>query len=133
MTEHDSEAVVRHFYEAFLQQDFDALSQVISEDAEWHVTGRSRLSGVHKGREAIFAFLRQFKELSGGTFKPFGPDTYDICTSEYHVVLMDRFIAKLNGKTLDSHEVVVVHFKDGQAKTFLHYFFDQYAFDDFWE
>ncbi len=128
----DDSAVVERFHRAFVSNDTAALRDVLADDAEWYISGRSRLAGDHKGRDAIIALIEETHALTNGTFRPLRPDSHDITVSEYHSVLMDRFLAEREGKRLDSHEAIVVHTDNGRVKTLLHYFYDQHAFDDFW-
>jgi len=120
------------FYLAWRDADYDALAGVLAPDAEWVMTGRSRFSGTTKGCEAVIAMRRQMSELTRGTWRPLRHDSFDVISSDYHTVVMDRFLAERDGKSLDSHEAILALAEGGKVKTLLHYFFDQHAFDDFW-
>jgi ketosteroid isomerase-like protein len=121
------------FYIAWRDADYAALSELLAPDTQWIMTGRSRFSGTAKGPDAIIAMRRQMSALTGGTWRALRDDSYDIVSSEYHTFVTDRYLAERDGKSLDSHEMILVLPEDGRVKTVLHYFLDQYAFDDFWD
>jgi RNA polymerase sigma-70 factor (ECF subfamily) len=122
----DDTAVVERAWEALKTGDLGA---VVAEDASWYVGGRSPLAGAHQGREAVVGFIARLHELSGGTFTTAGED---IASTEHHTFVTYLATASREGRTLESHETVVVHLKDGKLGDCFHYFFNQYGFDAFW-
>ena len=58
MSEHPNAARAREGFERFVQGDLPALLDLFADDAVWHVPGSMALSGEHRGRDAIIAFLR---------------------------------------------------------------------------
>jgi ketosteroid isomerase-like protein len=74
MSEHQNAALLRRAYEAFVRGDFATLNECFHEDVVWHVPGESLVSGAHRGREALFVYLRRLVELSDGTFTAEGRD-----------------------------------------------------------
>lgn len=125
-------SIAERFHQALVANDAAALNELLADDAAWYISGRSRLAGEHKGREAIVALVQKVHELTGGTFRPLRADSHDVCASEYHAVLMDRFLAERGGKQLDTHVAFVVVVEGSSVKLLLPYFYDQYAFDEFW-
>ena len=69
MAEPSSVENLRRGYKAFADNDVATLSEIIPEDAVWHVPGRSQLAGDYRGRDAIFGYFMKLSELTGGTFK----------------------------------------------------------------
>jgi ketosteroid isomerase-like protein len=69
MAEHLDCTLVRRGYEAFSRGDWDALAEVMTADVTHHVPGEHRLSGHHKGREAVFQLYRRMAEETNGTFR----------------------------------------------------------------
>lgn len=69
MAEHPDVAVVRRGYEAFSRGDWDTLTEVMTSDVTHHIPGSNRLSGHHKGREAVFQLYRRTAEETNGTFR----------------------------------------------------------------
>lgn len=104
---------------------------LVAPNAESIMTGRSLFAGTTRGRDAIIAMRRQMSELTGGTWRAPRDDSYDIVSSGYHVTVIDRYLGERNGKQLDSQESILVHVEEGKSSAFLHYFFDQHAFDKF--
>ncbi len=57
MAEHENAARLRAGYAAFSSGDFNALNEFIPENAVWHVTGNSSLSGDYTGRDAVYGYF----------------------------------------------------------------------------
>jgi ketosteroid isomerase-like protein len=124
--------LVEHFYRAFLGADREALAEVVAPEASWIVRGDTALSGAHLGADGIAALRRQIDELTTGTWRPLREDSFDIATSQWHAVIMDRFLAERGEHRLDSHEAVVVAVEEGLITRLFHYLHDPAAFEAFW-
>ena len=129
MTEHPNAALLRKGHEAFSTGDRKTLSEIIAEDALWHVAGKSPISGDYRGREAVFGMFDKLAELSGGTIKI---EDHDFLGTDQHAVALCKIIATRGGKTLDANYCEVVHFREGQVVEDWVLAYDQYAFDEFW-
>ncbi|MDZ4277980.1 MAG: nuclear transport factor 2 family protein [Dehalococcoidia bacterium] len=132
MTRDIDSSLVERFHRAFVANDAAALDEVLGDDVELHMTGRSPFAGSHRGKDAVIAVVRRMHELSGGTLRPLRDDSHDIMISEYHAMLTDRFLAERGDKRLDTHVGFIVVTEGGKVKLLLPYFYDQYAFDEFW-
>ena len=132
MTRNIDADIVERFHAAFTGNDAAALSQLLADGVELHMTGRSPFAGSHKGRGAVLSFVRRLHELSGRTFRPLRGDSHDVMVSEHHAMLSDRFLAEREGRQLDTHVAFIVVTEDGKATLLLPYFYDQYAWDEFW-
>lgn len=132
MSDDSRVALVDRFYRGWRDADYETLGNLLAPDGEWIMTGNSRFSGTTKGLEAVITTRRQMHELTGGTWRAFRDDSYDIVSSEYHVIVTDRYVGERNGKSLDSHEMILALIEGDGIKALLHYFFDQSAFDEFW-
>jgi ketosteroid isomerase-like protein len=121
-----------HFYRSFLASDREALEQVVAPEAAWIVPLDTALSGAHVGPDGIAALRRRIDELTAGTWRPLREDSFDIATSQWHAVLMDRFLAERADRRLDSHEAVIVAVEDGRIVRLFHYLHDPAAFEAFW-
>ena len=80
MSEHPNAARAREGFERF-EGDLPALLDLFADDAVWHVPGSRALSGEHRGRDAIIAFLRGTAERTGGTFvyaQPLDQPAFDV-------------------------------------------------------
>jgi ketosteroid isomerase-like protein len=124
--------LVARFYRAFLAADREALAEVVAPEAAWIVRLDTALSGAHVGPDGIAALRRQIDQLTAGTWRPLREDSYDIATSRWHAVLMDRFLAERGERRLDSHEAVIVAVEEGHITRLFHYLHDPAAFGSFW-
>lgn len=103
---------LRRGYKAFADNDVDTLTEIIPEDAVWHAPGRSQLAGDYKGREAIFGYFMKLAELTGGTFKA---ELVHVVGDDNYVVALQRTTATVNGKSLDSFDVLVDRMENDKA------------------
>jgi ketosteroid isomerase-like protein len=124
--------LVEHFYRAFLAADREALAKVVVSEAAWVVRLDTALSGAHVGPDGIAALRRRIDELTAGTWRPLREDSFDIAASQWHAVIMDRFLAERGERRLDSHEAVVLAVEDGRITRLFHYLHDPAAFGAFW-
>ena len=124
--------LVEHFYRAFLAADRAALAKVVAPEAAWIVRLDTALSGAHLGADGVAALRRRTDELTAGTWRPLREDSFDIATSQWHAVIMDRFLAERGERRLDSHEAVIVAIEEGRITRLFHYLHDPAAFEAFW-
>ena len=59
--------VVRALFGAFASGDLAALSDLLHADATWHHRNDDRLGGIHRGTEAVIAYLTEPALLTAGT------------------------------------------------------------------
>jgi ketosteroid isomerase-like protein len=124
--------LVEDFYLAFLAADGEVLAKIVAPQAAWVVRLDTAISGAHVGPVGIAALRRQIDELTAGTWRPLREDSFDIATSQWHAVIMDRFLAERGERRLDSHEAVVAAVEDGRITRLFHYVHDPAAFAAFW-
>src|ERR671936_254164 len=86
--------LVEGFYRAFLVADRGALAEVVAPEVAWIVRLDTALSGAHVGPDGIAALRRQIDELTAGSCCPLREDSFDIAASQWHAVIMDRFLAE---------------------------------------
>src|SRR3989304_3720966 len=122
MAEHPNAAVLRKAYDAFDKGDMATLAELFAEDVVWHAPGRNPVSGVHRGRDAVFAGFAKFFELSGGTLKL---DTHAILADDEHPVALTRAVASRAGKTMDELGADVFHVRGGKIVEFWSFSEDQ--------
>lgn len=125
-------AIVERFHRALVTNDGPVLSQLLADGVQLHMTGRSPFAGSHRGKDAVISLVGRLHELSGGTFRPLRDDSHDVMFSEHHAMLSDRFLAEREGRQLDTHVGFIVVTEDGTVTLLLPYFYDQYAWDEFW-
>jgi uncharacterized protein len=60
---------VRQVYAPFSRGDVGSLLEPLSPDVVHRYPGANRLSGEHRGRDAVLAFYGRFAELAAGTLR----------------------------------------------------------------
>jgi ketosteroid isomerase-like protein len=126
MAEHPNAELTRRGYEAFQQGDLGTLTELIAEDAVWHVGGHNSITGDYKGREAIFGLFAKFAEANVRL------EVHDILANDTHAVVLSHVSAERGGKTIDAHTSDTMHVRDGRVTEFWSFPEDQAAFDAFW-
>src|SRR3954464_5921389 len=121
--------VIKTGYAAFGKADIPAVLAVFDNDIQWHVGGRSPLSGTYKGPDEVVGFFTQLGERTGGTFNL---EIHDMLASDDHVVVLARESGRGDGKSLDVNGAHIWHLRDGKAVEFWGIPSDQHAMDDFW-
>ncbi len=129
MADHPNATLLRNGYEAFGKGDMATITELFSEDVVWHLPGNNQLSGVHRGRDAVFAIFAKTGQLSGGTFKI---ELHDVLANDEHAVALTRATASREGKTYDSLDTDVCHLSGGKVTEFWSFAEDQRATDEFW-
>lgn len=119
----------RRGYAAFGAGDMETLSELIAEDATWHIGGRSSLAGDYEGREAIFGL---FAKLAEGTEMTLNLEIHDITASDDHVVVLTTVTAGGSRGSLTVRTADTAHIRDGQLVDFWSFPDDQYAWDGYW-
>jgi len=123
-------AIVRRGYDAFNTADMATLTELMHDNVTWHTPGRSHLAGAHKGRDATFAHFGQYGGETAGTFKAALLDV--IAGDDDTVIALHHNTGERNGKQLDVYCAVVFELDDAQLTDAREYFFDLYAWDEFW-
>ena len=129
MAEHPNATLLRKGYEAFASGDVAALTELFSGDVVWHLAGNNQISGVHRGREAVFAMFAQIGQLSGGTFKI---DVHDVVANDEHAVALTRATGSREGRQYDSLDTDVYHVEGGKVTEFWSFAEDTKKADEFW-
>lgn len=119
----------RHAYEAFSKGDIATVTELIADDAVYHIGGSSPLSGDYKGKDAIVGFFGKLVEVTGGTFKL---EVHDILANDEHTVAMVRETAEKDGKKWDGKAVHISHSdSEGRVKEFWVFQENSAAADEF--
>ena len=126
----DAAEVVRRFYQAVADRDFDAARTCFADDAVWILPGRSAIAGEHRGWDAIHDdFLAKLVPLSGDTFRV---DLLDVAFGDEHVVAIQHATAEHRGTRLDITACQLIQVEEGKIVEIRGYYSDQYALDAFW-
>lgn len=122
--------VVRRYFDAVARGDLEAIGAAFSDDIEWHQPGDGTLSGLHRGKAAVFALLGQFMQRSEGSFRidALGPlmAQGDLVTTSLH------FRAERAGAALSMSGVDMLRIEGGRIREVWLFSEDQAAEDAFW-
>jgi ketosteroid isomerase-like protein len=99
-------ALVRAGFEAFGRGDLTAFAELFDADATWNHRNPDRLGGVHRGIEAIVAFLKESGQLTAGTLR--AVPTAAMADGEGHVCVLTRVSGtRPDGRSFDDAQVLV--------------------------
>jgi ketosteroid isomerase-like protein len=124
-----NEAVARRIFDAFERKDGFALRRLFADDAVWIVPGEGAMSGVYRGRDAIFRFLGRLPKETGGTYSS---QLVDALASEDRAAALYRASGIRNGRTLDIEQLLLMRIEDGVIREVNAVPLDPQAFDEFW-
>lgn len=122
-----NEQALRKIYEAFGRGDVDTFLSMLTDDIEFHITGRSAVSGDYLGKDGVLEFVGKLVELSEGTFTL---EVLDMLANDRHGVALTMERASREGRSLENRAVHVWDLQEGMAQVFLGY--NQNGWDDFW-
>jgi uncharacterized protein len=125
---HPHEEIVRTGYDAFSRGDMDTLRGICAHDIVWHAPGRNPLAGDHRGVDTVLGYFGRTMELTDGTFRV---ELHDVVANDDHAVGLHVATGQRAGKTLEDHQVLVFHLRDGKVTEVWQLFEDLYANDDF--
>lgn len=130
MAEHPAVSQARAYLDTYGQGDLEALRAFFVDDVVWHVGGNHPLSGDYRGKESLFAYLRDVRESTGGSLA-LTPEA--VLGNDRHVAMFVRVQGERNDKTLDvSMAEMVTVAPDGRWSEFWAMADDQDAVDAFW-
>jgi ketosteroid isomerase-like protein len=118
--------IIRSLYDAYSALDIPAIDALLADNYAMHVSGQHPLSGDHRGKPAVWAYLGKVAEVSAGQG---GFDVHSITTDgDGHAV------ALLTGTIRDFVRPVihVFHLRDGLITEFWDAYPDAQAEDEFW-
>ena len=123
--------VVRALFGAFARGDLAALSDLLHPGATWHPHNDDRLGGIHRGAEAIIAYLTESALLSAGTLHA-EPQSV-MADAEGHVAVLVRLRAsRPDGRAMDGPQAVIVTVEGGRVRTIEQFVGDPAAVAAFW-
>lgn len=123
---------VAELYRALRDRGWDSLPRLFAQDAEFGVSGRSPLAGTYRGRDAIVTAFRRLVDDTDGSLKPVRDDTWDICTSDHHVILIEWLQAARGGRRAQFYIHLICAVENGEIKRAFANFDSQYDFDELW-
>jgi uncharacterized protein len=106
-----NEDLIRRGYQAFGEGDMDTLRSLMADDVVHVIPGNNRLTGEHKGHDALMDLYGQLFQVSGGTYRA---DLVNIeSRGDNQVVSTHRGTAQREGRTLDTTETLTFTIEDG--------------------
>ena len=130
MSEHPNATRAREGFDRFVGGDLPALLDLFADDAVWHVPGSMALSGAHRGRDAIVAFLRGTAELTNRTYRV--ELLWTVADDDHLAAVYRARGERADGRALDVEQALLVELEDGRWKIVRAQPLDQAAFDAFW-
>jgi 2'-5' RNA ligase len=109
--------------------DTSRLAELLADDVVWHVPGRSRIAGEHRGRDAVLAYLDLRRQMTDATFKVTVHGVGPIADS---IVQLAGGRAQRDGREVTWETVGVFRVRSGQISECRLVPFDQLAFDEIW-
>jgi 2'-5' RNA ligase len=129
----DPVAVVRRFHVeqgvAYAGGELERLRGLLAEDVVWHVPGRSKIAGEHRGIDAVLAYFDTRRRLTDETFRV---SVRDVVATRDRVLQLAGGSAIRDGRTLTWETVGVLRVADGRIAECWLVPFDLYAFDEIW-
>ena len=122
--------VFNTYTEALSKGDFEAVFETMSDNIVWHMGGKSPLSGVITGKQALGKRLGKFAERSNGTFRIITnwAASNDCFVAASVISLAERGEEKLNDPGIDLFRI-----EDGKIQEVWTFAEQQESEDKFWE
>jgi uncharacterized protein len=122
---------VRALFGAFASGNLAALSDLLHPGATWHHHNDDRLGGIHRGDDAIIAYLTESALLTAGTLR--AEPQSAMADGEGHVAVLVRLRAsRPDGRTMDGPQVVLVTVEGGRVRAIEQFVGDPAAVAAFW-
>ena len=123
--------VVRAVFGAFASGDLAALSDLLHADATWHHRNQDRHGGIHRGAEAIIAYLTESALLTAGTLRAVPQSV--MADGQGHVAVPVQLSAtRPDGRAMDGPQVVLVAVDSGRVRAVEQFVGDPVAVAAFW-
>ncbi len=126
---HPNVARYRRMMTAFNANDLSVIHEVVAENVDYVVPGKSPIAGHTHDIAGLIRMLSLGKELSGGTLKL---DLRSVVADDQYLFVYGRIHAERAGRVFDSDHCVVFRFEHGKIVEGRTVPVDQYEFDAFW-
>jgi ketosteroid isomerase-like protein len=129
----DPLSVVRRFHveqaRAYAGEGLDPIRELLADGVVWHVPGRSRIAGEHRGRESVLAYLDQRRQMTDSTFRV---RVHGMAMIADRVVQLAGGHAVRDGREVAWETVGVFRVASGQIAECWLVPYDQQTFDEIW-
>jgi ketosteroid isomerase-like protein len=122
--------IMQIYIDSLSKGDMETVGNLLADDVVWHQPGSSHLSGLHSGKQKLFAHLGMFMELSGNTFRV--SEVKSVMANDDMVAATLHFMAERPGRELSMDGVDTMRIVDGKIKEVWLFSGDQAAEDAFW-
>lgn len=122
--------LVQSYFDAVARGDFEAAGNTFADDLIWHQPGGSSLSGIHRGKPAVFGLLGAFMERSAGSFRIDHVD--QLFANGDLVAATISFSASVGDKSMSMAGVDLLRVENGRIAEVWLFSADQPAEDAFW-
>jgi uncharacterized protein len=122
-----NQETLKTIYDAFSRGDVNTVMGKLSDDIEYHITGRSLVSGDYSGKDEVLQLFTKLMELSEGTFSL---EVLDIFANEQRGVVLTMERARRDGRSLENRAVHVWEMSEGKGDRFHGY--NEEVWDEFW-
>jgi ketosteroid isomerase-like protein len=129
ITEHPNATLVRRGYEAFNTADLETLTALFSPDVTLLQPGRSRLSALYDGRDAVFGFFGQMAAETGGTFRA---ELRELYANDTQVVAVHTATGTRGEESITADAALVFELVDGIVGAITVHQRRQEEWDEFW-
>ncbi len=130
MSSAENIGIVQSYVDSLGKGDMEKVGQLLADDVIWHQPGNSHLSGLHSGKDKLFAHLGKFMELSDNTFRV--SKVNSIMANGNMVAATLHFLAERLGRKLSMDGVDVMRIDGGKIKEVWLFSGDQAEEDAFW-
>jgi ketosteroid isomerase-like protein len=103
--------------------------ELLTEDVEWHVPGKSAIAGDYRGIDAVVEYLNNRRSLARGTYRML---LGEVLVGEEHVAVLTDGTAVVGGVEGRWTTLVLYHVRDGAVSGCWLLPLDGSAFDAIW-
>ena len=123
--------VVRAFFGAVARGDLAAVSDLFHADVTWNHRNDDRHGGIHRGAEAIVAYLTESMLLTAGTLH--AEPQLIMADGGGHVAVLVRLSAsRPDGRAMDGLQFLLVTVEGGRVRAIEQFVGDPRAVAAFW-
>lgn len=127
----DDISVVRSGFEAFANGDLGAFRSMFHDDATWNHRNDDRFGGVHRGSDAIVAFIGESAALTDGTLR--AEPRSIMANGEGHVAVLVRITGtRPDGRMFDDTQMLLFAVDDSRVRSVDQFIGDPPAVTAFW-
>ena len=108
MDEHPNVATVNRMTQAIFEEDRDALSQIMTDDLQFHMRGPVPVAGDYVGVDGLLGVLGTLVELTNGDIKL---DQLFCVGTDGWAAEWERAVLGRGGKTLESYDAFIYRFE----------------------